>query len=264
MGMAACGGDDSDDLNDNPINQNEDNQEPTDLELNAENLAKFVKANISYNADEWLYTANIQTSLMSSPLAGKVAGKEVKYGMRVYYETSYEDDDYEYIKVYILDNKTGGYKLYANDNGNNNFQVSVYTPYYYSTVGQNKYTKKKESLDRPRLDLLGDFGDYQKTIAFLEQLIQEGKATNNDKEMYYRLVGNIEESRNSRLQFEFGDLYNYSETIAEVFLKIDNKIYVVATDKNHSVRIPTYADISFSSDYSTLTVLGLTEPTLYD
>ena len=171
--MTACGGDDVDDQVVNPVNP-ETGGGSSEIELTAENLAKYVTANISYNSNEWLYSADIQTSLMSSPFASILSGKDVKYGMRVYYETRYTSNDYGDIKAWWVNSD----REYANVSGSN-YQVSVYTPYYSGTTGYQG--GKKVELDEIGIQLVADAMNYQETVYYLKELIDDGEATEADK-----------------------------------------------------------------------------------
>lgn len=241
MGLMACGG------SDDPINPtpkpdtiSETDPTPTEMELTAENLAKYVTSNISYYSNEYLYTANIQTSLMSSPLASKVQGKQVKYGMRVLYKTRYTLDGYRNIEAWWNDKKTGGWTLYANGSGNN-YLVSVYTPFYFRTTGYNYEKSREENLDEPEVDIVAEAMDYQKTIDYLEELIKQGKATKADIDFYNSIVGIPENARNTTVRYTEG-LYTYCTVVAEAFVEISDEVYVIAK-KEGPVRIPTYGDI---------------------
>ena len=193
-------------------------------------FARYVKADINYDSDKWIYTANIQTSLMNSPLANDLRGKEVKYGMRVWYDTSYPNG---YL-VSWLESETA-WIIYA-DGSNSKFQISVSTPFYYGTTDKNR-----EKLDEPDLGPAFEARNYQKSIEYLEEAIEKGYATEADKEFYRDIVSELEYIKSTKVSYTHG-LYDYCTVQAEVFVEVDGERYVVAKQEG-PVRIPTYGDL---------------------
>ena len=242
MGLMACGGD-SDDPIENPTQNPTPDPTPNNIALTAENIAKYVSATISYNSDEELYTANIQSALANSPLASKIAGKEVKYYLKVYivmkdwlknnYSDDYEDFSIHYIE--LSDNPA-----YATGT-NNSYVLSVKNPAYFGIKAIYRHSSKykEEWLDECESDShLWDCAIWMQRIKAIEKRINEGQATENEYKVLEEYRANYNYLCNEHVSYS-RQLYTGCSSIAKVYIEIDGKTYSTIDGKTYLIQEKT-------------------------
>lgn len=244
MGMMACGGsDDSDD----PINPTpKTDPTPTEMELTGENIAKYVSATISYNSDGDLYTANIQSTLANSPLASKIAGKEVKYCLKVsivmedWLKKYYSDDYRDFTIFYVNFGDNPAYAIGTK----NSYAISVKNPAYYGikAVDQHSSKYKEVWLDECESDShLWDCAIWMDSILEIEQRIKDGKATEKEYVVLEGLRANYNELCNEHVSYS-KRLYDSCSSIAEVYVEIDGKTYLISEKADGPIHLLTYGE----------------------
>lgn len=245
--MMACGGgsDDSDD----PINPTpKTDPTPTEMELTAENIAKYVSATISYNSDGNLYTANIQSTLANSSLASKIAGKEVKYCLKVSivmqdWLKNYYSDDYRDFSIYYIELSDN--PAYATGT-ENSYALSVKNPAYYGikAIDRHSSKNKEEWLDDCESDShLWDCAIWMQGIKAVEKRINDGKATEDDYKLLEGYRANYNYLCNEHVSYS-RQLYTSCSSIAKVYMEIDGKTYLIKEKTGGPIHLLTYGEFA--------------------
>lgn len=177
--------------------------------LNAKELAKSMTFNITYDeTTTFQWKANITSSL-----ASKYPGRNIKYAIRAYLESNYpyynSDEDWFTITTYGGNDS----KVYAEGNGSS-YTAVTYPPMY---VGAH--------LNRDLIDGL-EF-DTESAMAYelwkeAQMNIYEGHATVGDYNIYENFGGD------RFYEWKYNkDIYQYIHNYLDVIVEIDGKEYIV-------------------------------------
>ena len=231
----------------NPTQNTDSGATSTEMKLTSENLAKYVTASISYDSDKSLYTANIQTSLMSSPLASKVQGKEIKYGMRVFIATNYTSSSYKNIEAFMLSINDSPNYAYATGTGNS-YSVSVNNYPYLGMQGYDIIKNKTVWLDGVdySTSTMREFIINLDAIADLEKRIEMGTADEIDLQVYNSLLASYSSTVDQNVDYTKG-LYDYCSSVAQVFVEIEGERYTIKEKTDGPVLLMTYGDVNIGT-----------------
>lgn len=241
--FVSCGGDDSNE----PINPTpKTDPTPAEMELTAENIAKYVSATISYNSDGDQYTTNIQSALANSPLASKIAGKEVKYCLKVSivmedWLKNYYSDDYRDFSIYYI--KFGDNPAYVTGT-KNSYAISVKNPAYYGikAIDRHSSKNKEEWLDDCESDShLWDCSEWLDGILSIENRIKNGEATEKEYQILEAWRANYNSLCNEHVSYS-RRLYTSCSSIAEVYIEIDGKTYLIQEKADGPIHLLTYGE----------------------
>lgn len=234
IGLQACGGDDDASGGSNNGGGESGNEE---FELTAENLAKFVSASVNLDEDKKLWTAYINSSL-----AGQLSDKEIKYGMIVEMTTSREsfwgytrlEANYGYFGE---ENPRNG--IYAQGSGSS-YVVSAENLTYLGMKGYDGDISKTVWIDEVYHD--GSMMTTEVLMRDMEKHIQEGTATEKEKQVYEQLLAQYNSWVVQEATFTEGLAYIWSN-VAKIFVEIDGTRYVVEETEG-DVRIPLNSDFT--------------------
>lgn len=178
--------------------------------LNAKELAKSMTFNITYDETKYQWKA-----IITSSLASKYPGSNIKYAIRAYIESNYpltSDADEFTVTRYGGDDK----KIYAEGSGNS-YTAVTYPPMYVCAHYNDDLVDGVE------------FEEFAKLFPFWEEIrrrIYYGTSDEDDKMIYEELGGDYPfESDYHQSTYQY--IHNYLDVIVE----IDGKEYVVKTQE---------------------------------
>ena len=184
--------------------------------ISVKELAKYVTANITY--DETTYTWN---ATITSSLANQFPGKNIEYAINAHLTTDYPIPSGAEEIIITWDAKTGG-RVKATGSGNK-YTAEVKSPQYWATTA--KYNSFFEEYLEPNseetfLDILFALDSYRE----LKERIDNGVATNKEKNVYEAIAAKIEQAYGK-------ELYKYVHSYLDIIVTIDYKDYVVKTQE---------------------------------